>query len=234
MIIQQLFEPNSSSFCYLVADQQQGKALLIDPVKEQLDHYLQLLQQHRLTLVASIDTHVHADHITALGDLREYTGCETIIGHPSTMSCADRQVQHNDIIQCGDINLHAIYTPGHTEDSYCFYIDEDEGYLFTGDTLLINGTGRTDFQQGSSQALYHSLFDKILSLPDSTTVYPGHDYKGQQCSTIAKERVNNPRLQVSNWQELAQILDQLNLPRPQLMDIAVPANQSCGNALTAD
>ncbi len=228
MIIKQLFEPVSSSFCYLIADKDQGKAVLIDPIKEQIEEYKRQLDHYKLKLVASVDTHVHADHITALGDLRELTGCETIIGYPSTMSCADRQIHHDEIIECGDIKLKAIYTPGHTDDSYCFYIDKDEGYLFTGDTLLINGTGRTDFQQGSSKALYDSLFNKILLLPEDTVVYPGHDYKGCLASTIGNEQANNPRLQVSDWQELAQILDNLNLDKPKLMDVAVPANQSCG------
>lgn len=229
MLIRQLFDHDSYTYSYLLADEQTRETIIIDPVKEQLGFYLQLLQELNLTLKVAIDTHVHADHITALGELRTATGCDSIVGRPSTMSCASSHIGDGDIIECGAIKLQAMYTPGHTNDSYCFYLNDEQGYLFTGDTLLIRGTGRTDFQHGSSEDLYNSLFNKVLKLPENTIVFPGHDYKGWTQSTIKEEIENNPRLQVSQWQELAEILDNLNLPSPKMMDIAVPANQQCGD-----
>ncbi|CAH0992408.1 Beta-lactamase hydrolase-like protein [Sinobacterium norvegicum] len=231
MIFRQLFDRESSTYSYLLADKNSAKALLIDPVKEHLEYYLQLLDELGLMLQYAIDTHVHADHVTALGALRDRTGCQTIVGTHSTMHCADRHIDDGEFINCGNLALTAIYTPGHTNDSYCFYLDEHDGYLFTGDTLLIRGTGRTDFQHGSSKDLYHSLFSKLLPLGDEVTVYPGHDYKGWTKTTIGEERKHNPRLQVRDWQGLAAILDNLKLADPKLMDIAIPANQSCGQPL---
>lgn len=228
MLIRQLFDHNSYSYSYLVADTLTGEALIIDPIKEKTAEYLQIIKELNLTLKIALDTHVHADHITALGKLRQLTGCETIVGKPSAMSCASGHVEDGEVINCGAIKLQALYTPGHTDDSYCYYLDHEQGFIFSGDTLLIRGTGRTDFQSGDSQALYHSLFNRLLTLPNKTIVYPGHDYKGWTCSTIGEERQHNPRLQISNWQGLASILDNLNLARPKLMDIAVPANQQCG------
>jgi glyoxylase-like metal-dependent hydrolase (beta-lactamase superfamily II) len=231
MIFRQLFDQESSTYSYLLADEDSRQAVIIDPVKEHLERYLQLLDELSLSLSYAIDSHVHADHVTALGGLRERTGCQTVVGEHSTMDCADRHVGDGELIQCGSLALKALYTPGHTNDSYCFLLDQDNGYLFTGDTLLIRGTGRTDFQHGSSEDLYHSLLNILLPLGDNVTVYPGHDYKGWSKTTIGEEKQHNPRLQVQNWQGLATILDNLNLADPKLMDIAVPANQGCGLTL---
>lgn len=228
VLIRQLFDSESSTYTYLVADTDAGVALLIDPVSEKLTSYIQLLTDLGLRLKYAVDTHCHADHITALGQLSDVTGCETLAGEPSEMSCVGRFFGDGDILQLGSIALRAIFTPGHTDDSYSLFLDGDQPVVFTGDTLLIRGTGRTDFQNGSSEALYHSLFDKLLQLPDHTTVFPGHDYKGWTQSTILEERQSNPRLQVKNWQELDSLLEQLKLMNPKLMDIAIPANKQCG------
>ena len=234
VLIRQLFDSESSTYTYLVADTDAEVALLIDPVSEKLSSYIQLLADLSLQLKYALDTHCHADHITALGQLRDITGCETLAGKPSAMACVDRFFADGDILQLGSIAVRAIYTPGHTDDSYCFFLDGEQQLLFTGDTLLIRGTGRTDFQNGSSEALYDSLFTKLLKLPDQTTVFPGHDYKGWTQSTILEERQSNPRLQVKNWQELDSLLEQLKLMNPKLMDIAIPANKQCGKTSLPD
>ena len=234
VLIRQLFDSESSTYTYLVADTDAEVALLIDPVSEKLSSYIQLLADLSLQLKYALDTHCHADHITALGQLRDITSCETLAGKPSEMACVDRFFGDGDILQLGSIALRAIYTPGHTDDSYCFFLDGEQQLLFTGDTLLIRGTGRTDFQNGSSEELYDSLFTKLLKLPDQTTVFPGHDYKGWTQSTILEERQSNPRLQVKNWQELDSLLEQLKLMNPKLMDIAIPANKQCGKTSLSD
>lgn len=233
MLVRQLFDYESYSYSYLLGDQETGQALLLDPVLEQVSHYLNLLDDLGLRLKTAVDTHCHADHVTALGYLRERTGCETVVGSPSQMECVSRFIADGDVLSCGSVELHALYTPGHTDDSYCFYLAGDQPLLFSGDTLLIRGTGRTDFQNGSSQALYESLFQKVLKLPSNTIVYPGHDYRGWSQSTIAEEIKCNPRLQVKTWQELDEILVQLNLENPKLMDVAIPANLQCGRPLFA-
>ncbi|MBT4211464.1 MAG: MBL fold metallo-hydrolase [Porticoccaceae bacterium] len=234
VLIRQLFDSESSTYTYLVADTDAEVALLIDPVSEKLSSYIQLLADLSLELKYALDTHCHADHITALGQLRDITSCETLAGKPSEMACVDRFFGDGDILQLGSIALRAIYTPGHTDDSYCFFLDGEQQLLFTGDTLLIRGTGRTDFQNGSSEELYDSLFTKLLKLPDQTIVFPGHDYKGWTQSTIFEERQSNPRLQVKNWQELDSLLEQLKLMNPKLMDIAIPANKQCGKTSLPD
>ena len=234
VLIRQLFDSESSTYTYLVADTDAEVALLIDPVSEKLSSYIQLLADLSLELKYALDTHCHADHITALGPLRDITGCETLAGKTSEMACVGRFFEDGDILQLGSIALRAIYTPGHTDDSYCFFLDGEQQLLFTGDTLLIRGTGRTDFQNGSSEELYDSLFTKLLKLPDQTIVFPGHDYKGWTQSTIFEERQSNPRLQVKNWQELDSLLEQLKLMNPKLMDIAIPANKQCGKTSLPD
>jgi glyoxylase-like metal-dependent hydrolase (beta-lactamase superfamily II) len=231
MLIRQLYDQETFSFSYFLADLQAKTAMIIDPVKERLPLYLQLLEEFELNLHYAIDTHLHADHITGMGALREATSCKTLVGQSSKMDCADEQFADNDMIHCGNIALRALYTPGHTNDSYSFYIEgkqEHPSYVFTGDTLFIRGTGRTDFMGGSSEALYHSLFDRLLMLPDSTIVYPGHDYKGMNQSTIGEEKQYNPRLQVNSWQELAAIMDGLNLAKPEKFTTAINANTKCG------
>jgi sulfur dioxygenase len=228
ILLRQLFDHESYTYSYLIADTDAGVALIIDPVAGCLSGYLQLLTELDLTLKVAIDTHCHADHVTALGKLREETDCETIVGAPSMVECASRVVGDGENIECGSITLRAMYTPGHTDDSYCYYLEGKRPIVFTGDTLLIRGTGRTDFQNGSAEDLYNSLFNKLLILPSDTVVYPGHDYKGWSQSTIAEELASNPRLQVKSWQELDLILSKLNLASPKLMDVAIPANLQCG------
>lgn len=225
MIFRQLFERESSTFTYLVASDKGREALLVDPVKEEVPKYLQLLRELDLKLVFAIDTHVHADHVTALGALRDQTGCTTIMGEKSRADCVSRKVTDGETIRLGDLALDVMYTPGHTDDSYSFRMADR---VFTGDTLTIRGTGRTDFQNGDPEAQYHSLFDKLLRLPGETLVYPGHDYKGWTVSTIAEERAHNPRLQVKSKEEYVAIMRALKLPHPKLMDVAVPANLACG------
>ncbi|MEP5763577.1 MAG: MBL fold metallo-hydrolase [Halieaceae bacterium] len=225
MIFEQLFDDSSSTYTYLLASE--GQAALIDPVREHLDDYLARLEQQELSLRYAIDTHTHADHITALGELRDATGCETIVGHPSQMACASRQINDGDVLHIGELALAALATPGHTNDSYSFHLAQEQ-MLFSGDTLLIGGTGRTDFQQGDAIAQYHSLFDVLLALPAATRVYPGHDYAGNKVSSIGMERHSNPRLQVSSAEDYAAIMAELKLDNPKLMDIAIPANLSCG------
>jgi len=225
MIFRQLFDSDSSTYTYLLASQ--GEAIIIDPVREHLQEYLKLLASEGLTLRYALDTHTHADHITALGELRDHTGCETVVGKPSGMACASRQIDNGETVQFGELTLQALATPGHTNDSYSFYL-ASEGMVFTGDTLLIGGTGRTDFQQGNAYTQYHSLFDTLLTLPDDTRVYPGHDYRGNTVSTIGAERRDNPRLQVRDEDAYAELMAALKLENPRLMDIAIPANLACG------
>lgn len=229
MLFRQLFDLESSTYTYLLADDASREALLIDPVKSQLPLYLQLRRELGLTLVAALDTHVHADHVTALGELREATGCQTWMGEQSAAVCVSARFDEGSEIPFGVHRLRALYTPGHTDDSYSFLLEaEGRRYAFTGDTLLIRGTGRTDFQNGDARAQYHSLFDRLLVLPGDTLVYPAHDYKGWTCSTIAEERVWNPRLQVADEAAYVELMNNLKLPHPRLMDVAVPANRACG------
>lgn len=229
MIFRQLFERESSTYTYLVACAETREAALIDTVKDEVPKYLQLLEELNLNLVYVADTHTHADHITGAGALRDATGCNTLLGGEAESDCVSRRVHDGDEIQLGTLTLKALYTPGHTDDSYCYLLEyAGQTCVFTGDTLLIRGTGRTDFQNGSAVDQYHSLFSKLLTLPDRTWVYPAHDYKGWQLSTIAEEKAHNPRLQVQDLAEYVELMDNLDLPDPTLMDVAVPANRACG------
>jgi glyoxylase-like metal-dependent hydrolase (beta-lactamase superfamily II)/rhodanese-related sulfurtransferase len=225
MIFRQLFDSVSCTYTYLVASRRGGEALIVDPVLEKVDRYLQLLAELDLKLVKAVDTHVHADHITGLGALRDRTRCVTVMGEQSSVDVVSVRVGDGDRIDIEGVSLQALYTPGHTDDSYSFLMDDR---VFTGDTLLIRGTGRTDFQNGSPVAQYDSLFNKLLKLPDETLVYPAHDYKGDTVSTIAEERACNPRLQVKSCDEYVDLMNNLNLPNPKMMDVAVPANQRIG------
>lgn len=230
MIFRQLFDKVSSTYTYLIADEMTGDALLIDPVLEETEMYLRLLDELGLTLKVAMDTHTHADHITALGKLREKTECVTLMGAQAQSSCATGQFVDQQIINVGQLQVKALHTPGHTDDSYSFVLNhDDQVYLFSGDTLLIRGTGRTDFQNGNAEDQFNSLFNVLLQLPDNTLVYPGHDYKGWMVSTLHEEKKHNPRLQVSNVMEYRQIMDNLKLANPKMMDVAVPANRACGN-----
>ena len=225
MIFRQLFDHESSTYTYLLASRAGGEALLIDPVLNNLDQYLQLLRELNVKLVLAADTHVHADHITALGRLRDQLGCPTLMGEYSKADCVSLRLKDGEKISLDGIELRGLYTPGHTDDSFSFVMNDR---VFTGDTLLIRGTGRTDFQNGDSHAAFDSLFNKLLKLPDETFVYPAHDYKGWTRSTIGEERRYNPRLQIASAAEYAAIMNNLHLPDPKMMDIAVPANLACG------
>lgn len=227
MLFRQLFERESSTYTYLIAPHAGGEALLIDPVKTELGKYLQLIDELGLRLVVAIDTHVHADHVTALGDLRAASNCATLMGEQSKAECVSRKVSDGERIKVGGLELRALYTPGHTDDSYSFVMKDR---VFTGDTLLIRGTGRTDFQNGDPAAEYDSLFGKLLRLPERTLVYPGHDYRGWTVSSIGEERAHNPRLQARTKADYVALMRGLRLPNPKLMDVAVPANLACGAA----
>lgn len=225
MLFRQLFDQASGTYTYLIGSRPGGEALLIDPVKENTETYLSLVEQLGLKLVIAIDTHTHADHITALGDLRTRSGCVTMMGERTHAECVSTQFHDGELINLDGLKLRALYTPGHTDESFSLVMDDR---VFTGDALLIRGTGRTDFQNGDARAGYDSIFNKLLRLPDDTFVYPGHDYKGWTVSTIAEERRFNPRLQVKSADEYAELMGKLKLPSPKLMDIAVPANLACG------
>ena len=221
MIFKQLFDDKSSTYTYIVASGKGREALIIDPVIEDTSNYTKILNELELKLVKVIDTHIHADHVSAMAELKKRTNCQTVMGEHSKSEVVSLKVKDNEKISIDGINLEALYTPGHTDDSYCFAMKDR---IFTGDTLLINGTGRTDFQNGSSSEAYDSLFNKVLKLPEETLVYPAHDYKGNKFSTIGNEKKNNPRLQVNSAAEYANIMDNLKLANPKMMDIAVPAN----------
>ncbi len=227
-LFRQLFDSESFTYTYLLAAREGGEALIIDPVLAKLERYLLLLGELNLRLVKALDTHVHADHLSALGALRDHTRCITVMGRTSRVDRVSMRVDDGDRIEIDGIALTALYTPGHTDDSYCFVMDDR---VFTGDTLLIRGTGRTDFQNGDPDAAYRSLFGKVLTLPDATLVYPGHDYKGDTVSTIGEERNHNPRLQVSRAEDYAAIMNALRLDNPRMMDVAVPANLRIGMVL---
>jgi len=225
MLFRQLFDQESCTYTYLIGSRPGGKALLIDPVKDATDLYLMLIEQLGLTLTLAIDTHTHADHVTALGTLRDRVGCVTMMGERSRAECVSARFADGDVLDLDGIALRAMSTPGHTDESFSLVMPDR---VFTGDALLIRGTGRTDFQNGDAFAAYDSLFDKLLRLPDETLVYPGHDYKGWTVSTIGEERRYNPRLQVASAEEYAALMGSLNLPAPRQMAIAVPANLACG------
>ena len=195
MIFRQLFDSASSTYSYLVASRRGGEALIIDPVLEKVDRYLQLVRELDLRLVKAVDTHLHADHITGLGALRDRTRCITVMGEQSGVDVVSMRVSDGDTLRVEGISLEAIYTPGHTDDSYSFHMGDR---VFTGDTLLIRGTGRTDFQNGDPRAQYESIFNRLLRLPEETLVFPAHDYKGDTVSTIGEERAHNPRLRVGS------------------------------------
>ena len=221
MIFKQLFDQKSSTYTYIISSGEGREALIIDPVIEHTETYIKELKNLKLKLVKVIDTHIHADHITGLNELSIRTNCIKIMGERSKSEVVDIKVKENEKIKIENINLKTIYTPGHTNCSYSFLMNDR---VFTGDTLLINGTGRTDFQNGDPYEAYDSLFNKLLKLPSETLVYPAHDYNGKKNSTIEKEKINNPRLQVSSKEEYAEIMNNLNLSNPKMMDIAVPAN----------
>jgi sulfur dioxygenase len=225
MIFRQLFEPVSCTYSYLIASRRGGEALIIDPVLEKVDRYLQLMRELDLRLVKAVDTHLHADHITGLGALRDRTHCITVMGEQSSVDVVSMRIADGEKLAIEGISLDAIYTPGHTDDSYSFLMQDR---VFTGDTLLVRGTGRTDFQNGDPRAQYESLFGRLLRLPEETLVYPAHDYKGDTVSTIGEERAHNPRLQVASVEDYVALMNGLRLASPKMMDVAVPANMHQG------
>ena len=225
MLFHQLFDKSSSTYTYLIASAKGREALIIDPVLENIDQYIKLLNELDLKLVKVIDTHIHADHITAASKLKNKTNCTTIMGEHTPSNAVEIKVKDDEIIYVDKLEIKVIYTPGHTRDSYSFLMND---YLFSGDTLLINGTGRTDFQGGNSEDSYNSIFNRLLKLPEETLLYPAHDYNGQTVSTIGKEKKLNPRLQVNNVSEYTDIMNNLNLSKPKLMDINVASNIKLG------
>lgn len=225
MIFRQLFDSVSCTYSYLLAGGRGGEALIIDPVLDKVDRYLQLMRELDVRLVKAVDTHTHADHITGLGALRDRTHCITVMGEQSSADVVSMRVADGDRILIPGVEIDVLYTPGHTDDSYSFTMPDR---VFTGDTLLIRGTGRTDFQNGDARAQYGSIFGKLLKLPDSTLVFPAHDYKGDTVSTIGEERAFNPRLQVKSIDEYVELMGSLHLPNPKMMDVALPANRHIG------
>ena len=221
MIFNQFFDNFSSTYTYLISSGKGREALIIDPVIENTSEYLKVLKEQDLRLVKVIDTHIHTDHISGLNELAKQTSCSKIMGEQSVSEVIDIRVKDNEKIKIENIELISMHTPGHTDCSYSFLMKDR---VFTGDTLLINGTGRTDFQNGNPIEQYHSLFDKILKLPEKTLVYPAHDYNGNQVSSIGEQKKNNPRLQVNSVEEYAEIMNSLNLANPRMMDVAIPAN----------
>ena len=225
MIFKQIFDTKSSTYTYIIASAKGREAVIIDPVIENVDEYIQLLKKLDLKLLKVIDTHIHADHVTGASKLKQATNCTTLMGEHTPADAVEIKVKDNELIKIDGLKIKSLYTPGHTSDSYSFLLDN---YLFSGDTLLINGTGRTDFQNGSSKDAYNSLFNNLLKLPEETLVYPGHDYNGKFSSTIGNEKKFNPRLQVKSEDEYVDIMSKLNLSKPKLIDINVSRNIKLG------
>lgn len=225
MIFRQLFDSVSGTYSYLLASRRGGEALIIDPVLEKVERYLQLVNELDLRLVKAVDTHLHADHITGLGALRDRTHCITVMGEQTKADVVSMRLADGDKLGIEGLALDVIYTPGHTDDSYSFVLPDR---VFTGDTLLIRGTGRTDFQNGDPRQQYESIFGRLLKLPDETMIFPAHDYKGETVSTIGEEKAFNPRLQVKSVDEYVNIMNNLHLANPKMMDVAVPANMRVG------
>ena len=225
MIFKQVFDTKSSTYTYLIASAKGREAVIIDPVIEDVDGYIKFLEELDLKLVRVIDTHIHADHITGASKLKKATNCTTIMGEHTPADTVEIKVKDDEIIDIDNLKIRSMYTPGHTSDSYSFLLDN---YLFTGDTLLINGTGRTDFQNGSSKDAYNSLFNNLLKLPEETLVYPGHDYNGKFSSTIGNEKKFNPRLQVKSVDEYVDIMSKLNLAKPKMIETNVSRNIKLG------
>ena len=225
MIFKQVFDTKSSTYTYIIASGKGREAVIIDPVIENVESYIRLLNELDLKLVKVIDTHIHADHVTGASKLKQVTNCSTLMGEHTPADAVEIKVKDDEIIKIDQIEIKAMYTPGHTSDSYSFLMNN---YLFSGDTLLINGTGRTDFQNGSSKDAYNSIFNRLLKLPEDTILYPGHDYNGKEFSTIGNEKKFNPRLQVKNVDEYVELMSNLNLAKPKLIDINVSRNIKLG------
>ena len=225
MILKQLFDTKTSTYTYIISSSKGREALIIDPVLENVEQYIGLLHGLDLQLVKVIDTHIHADHITGASKLKDQTNCITIMGNQTPADAVEIKVKDGEIIKLDHLEIKALHTPGHTSDSFSFLMND---YLFSGDTLLINGTGRTDFQNGSPKDAYNSIFNKLLKLPEKTLLYPAHDYNGEKVSSLGKEKKFNPRLQVNSENEYIEIMNNLNLPEPKMMDMNVARNIKLG------
>ena len=225
MIFKQLFDSKSSTYTYLISSGKGREALIIDPVIENVSEYISSLKELDLKLVKVIDTHIHADHVTGASKLKDITKCSTIMGAHTPAETVEIKVKDDEYIDLDNLRIRAMYTPGHTSDSYSFLMNN---YLFSGDTLLINGTGRTDFQNGNAKDAYNSIFNKLLKLPEETLLYPAHDYKGEKVSTIGKEKKQNPRLQVKSVNEYIDIMSNLNLKKPILIEENIAKNLKLG------
>ena len=225
MIFKQSFDTNSSTYTYLISSGNGREALIIDPVLENVNDYINILKKLDLQLVKVIDTHIHADHVTGASKLKDITKCSTIMGDHTPAVSVEIKVKDDEYINLDNIKIRAMYTPGHTSDSYSFLMNN---YLFSGDTLLINGTGRTDFQNGNAKDAYNSIFNRLLKLPDETLLYPAHDYKGEKVSTIGKEKKQNPRLQVNSVNEYVEIMNNLNIKKPSELESNVSRNIKLG------
>lgn len=230
MIFRQLFEPDSSTFTYLLACPESRRAVLIDPVLDTVERDLQVLQDMNLSLYATLETHIHADHLTGGARLRDQTGCKVAYPAMLDLPCADVGVKEGEAFNCDSLKINPLFTPGHTDHHHAFLIDTPvQKLVFTGDALLIDGCGRTDFQSGSSAELYKSVHGKFFSLPDETLIYPGHDYKNRFVSSVAQEKTRNPRLGGGNSEEaFIEIMENLDLPYPRKIEFAVPGNEACG------
>ena len=226
MIFRQLFDTKSSTYTYLISSGQGREALIIDPVLENINEYINVLKELNLKLVKVIDTHIHADHVTGASKLKDITKCSTIMGDHTPADAVEIKVKDEEIIKLDNLEIKALYTPGHTSDSFSFLMND---HLFSGDTLLINGTGRTDFQNGSSKDAYDSIFNKLLKLPNETLLYPAHDYNGKKVSTLGKEKKFNPRLQVNSVDEYIEMMNNLNLKKPNQIDFNVASNLKLGS-----
>lgn len=228
MIFQQFFEQESSTYSYLLASEQSREAVLIDPVASEIEHYAKALKAKDLKLIYSLDTHVHADHVTAANLLRDRFGCKTVLHREANVDCADLMITDRTVLRVGELLIEARYTPGHTQACTSYVVGE---MVFTGDALLIDGCGRTDFQEGNASVLYDSIHQQIFSLSDETVVYPGHDYHGRMSSTVQQERLFNSRLGGGRTRaDFIEVMANLNLPYPKKMDIALPVNKTCGQA----
>ena len=225
MIFKQIFDKKSSTYTYLIASSKGREALIIDPVIENINEYISVLKELDLKLVKVIDTHIHADHVTGASKLKDITNCSTIMGAHTPADSVEIKVKDDEYINLDNLKIRAMYTPGHTSDSYSFLMNN---YLFSGDTLLINGTGRTDFQNGNAKDAYNSIFNKLLKLPEETLLYPAHDYKGEKVSTIGKEKKQNPRLQVKSVDEYIDIMNNLDLKKPAELESNVSRNIKLG------
>jgi glyoxylase-like metal-dependent hydrolase (beta-lactamase superfamily II) len=236
MIFRQLIDPQTSTYTYLLGDRASGQAVLVDPVLSQVDRDIALLDELGLELRYALETHVHADHVTGSGELRDRLGAETVTSADAGVTCASLVVAHGDVLQLGRTRIEARHTPGHTDGDVTYVVrDGDRVMAFTGDTLFIRGCGRTDFQQGDARTLYRSVHARIYSLPDDTAVYPGHDYKGRTTTTVGEEKAFNPRLRIGIDEDaFVDIMDGLHLPDPKQIDVAVPANRACGRPLDAE